>query len=181
MRETIQTQRLLLRRFETGDEKDCFAFLSHRETCHLDGGYEPFEEMDGEYAKTMERFRTEENRRMIVEHSENKVIGVLHWFPDERRCVKTMEIGYIISPAYRRRGYAAEAVRALMDCLVQDEGVKMITASAVGRNIPSLEMLKKLGFTWEGRIHKGFCLPGEGLVDLESYYWEALETDRPTT
>jgi len=172
MRETIQTERLLLRRFQPGDEGDCFAFLSDRETCHLGGGYEPFTKMDGEYAEIMERFRAEENRRMIVERRENKVIGVLHWFPDERRCVKTMEIGYIISPACRRRGYAAEAVKALMDALVQDEGVGMITASAAGRNVPSRAMLHKLGFTWEGRIHKGFRLPEEGLVDLESYYWE---------
>lgn len=172
MRECMETERLLLRPFSTGDERDCFAFLSDRETCHLDGGYEPFTEMDEAYKCIMEKFQRQKNRWMLVKRSENRVIGTLHWFPDERRSAKTMEIGYIVSPDCRRKGYAVEAVKALIGYLIQEEGMELVTATAAAQNIPSIALLKKLGFIWEGRIHKAFRLPGYGLVDLESFYWE---------
>lgn len=173
MSDSIETPRLLLRPFRPSDAADCFAFLSHRETCYLDGGYEPFSDMGEEYARLMEKFAGQEGRYMVELKAEGKVIGTLHLFPDDRRAVKTMEIGYVINPGYRRRGYGREAVKAVIDHLFRETDTQLITAGAAVCNEPSIAMLEKLGFVREGIIRKGFFIPGQGPVDLVSFYREA--------
>lgn len=172
MDHVIETERLLLRPFRQTDAADCFAFLSHRETCYLDGGYEPFSDMGEEYALLMEKFAGQEGRYMVELKAEGKVIGTLHLFPDERRAVKATEIGYVIGPGCRRQGYGREAVEAVIDHLFRETDTELITAGAAACNAPSIAMLEKLGFTREGIIRKGFFLPGQGPVDMVSFYRE---------
>lgn len=173
MNHIIETERLLLRSFRQEDADDCFAFLSDRETCYLDGGYEPYSEMDENYALLMEKFATQEGRYMVELKGAGKVIGTLHLFPDDRRAVETTEIGYVISPGYRRQGYGREAVEAVIDHLFRETDTRLVTAGAAVCNGPSIAMLEKLGFVREGIIRKGFFIPGRGAVDLVSFYREA--------
>lgn len=175
MAKPLETDRLLLRRFRPEDAEDCFAFLSDERTCHWDGGYEPFAAMDEEYARLMEKFAGQENRFMMALKAGGKVIGTVNIFEDSRRVVEAMEIGYVVSPTYRRCGYAYEAVKRVIEYLFQDTQTQLISAGAISRNLPSLAMLRKLGFSKEGTIRKGFWLPGEGAVDLESF---CLEKER---
>ena len=56
--------------------------------------------------------------------------------------------------------------------LFEETDTVLVTAGAAAGNTASLALLEKLGFTREGRIHKGFFLPGEGAVDLISFYRE---------
>lgn len=172
MQPPIETDRLLLRPFRASDAEDCFAFLSDRETCYLDGGYEPFSVMDEEYTLLMEKFAAQEGRYMVERKEDGRVIGVLHLFPDERRAVETMEIGYVIAPDCRRRGYAREAVSAAIAHLFRDTDVQLVTAGAADCNHPSIAMLENLGFVREGLIRKGFFVPGRGVVDMVSFYLE---------
>lgn len=173
----LETDRLVLRNFLAEDAEDCFAFLSDERSCHWDGGYEPFTAMDEEYARLMEKFAGQENRRMMVLKTRGKVIGTVNLFADGRRVVKAMEIGYVVSPAYRRRGYAYEAVKRVIEHLFLDTQTQLISAGAISRNLPSLAMLRKLGFSKEGIVRRGFWLPGEGAVDLESFCLEKENWD----
>lgn len=172
MGRTLETERLLLRPFRPEDRTDCFAFLSDPETCRLDGGYEPFREMDRDCDALMEKLAGQEGRYMVEERASCRVVGTIHIFKDARRRVPAMEIGYVISPAFRRRGYAAEAVERTVRYLFEETDTVLVTAGAAAGNTASLALLEKLGFTREGRICKGFFLPGEGAVDLISFYRE---------
>lgn len=172
MGRALETDRLLLRPFRPEDRADCFAFLSDPETCHLDGGYEPFREMDRDYDALMEKLAGQEGRYMVEERASCRVVGTVHVFKDALRRVPAMEIGYVISPACRRRGYAAEAVERVIRYLFEETDTVLVTAGAAAGNAASLALLEKLGFTREGRIHMGFFLPGEGAVDLISFYRE---------
>jgi ribosomal-protein-alanine N-acetyltransferase len=60
------------------------------------------------------------------------------------------EIGYTVLPAYRRRGYASEAVRALFDWAMSEHGVRRFRASVSPTNQASLGLIAKLGFTRVG-------------------------------
>lgn len=172
MAEPLETDRLFLRSFRPEDAEDCFAFLSDVRTCHWDGGYEPFATMDEEYARLMEKFAGQEERRMVTLKTSGRVIGTVNLFPDNRRVVKAVEIGYVVSPAYRRCGYAYEAVKRVIEYVFQDTQTHLISAGVISRNLPSLAMLRKLGFSKEGTVRKGFWLPGEGAVDMESFFLE---------
>jgi len=66
--------------------------------------------------------------------------------PDEGR----VEIGYHVLEAHRRRGYAEEAVRALLQWGFGHPEVEEVIAEAASDNGPSIGLLVKLGFAWAG-------------------------------
>lgn len=167
----LETARLVLRNFSDGDSNDCFAFLSDRESCYLDMGREPFSTQNGEYLWLMDRFSKQKSRFVVELKDEHKVIGTVNcWEID--RAVPSAEIGFVISPEYRRSGYAYEALRELIDFLFVSVGLEIVTASAVAHNDASIALLNKLGFTYEGYSRKGFFCPDRGAVDLNCFYLE---------
>lgn len=62
------------------------------------------------------------------------------------------EIGYGISEEYRGRGYAAEAVSALVDWALSHSNVVGVKAETEKSNIASRSVLKKVGFVPTGEI-----------------------------
>lgn len=166
---TLTTERLILRNFQSNDAKDCFEFLSDRQTCYNDGGYEPFSEMDDEYYALMNKFANQPMRKMVVLKCTGKVIGTINLSEVNDRAVKTFEIGYVISPDYRQKGYAYEAASAICSYLLNDLRVDMIIAGAIETNLPSHKLLLKLNFSYEGRKRKSFYHPEYGAVDLLYY------------
>lgn len=168
----LETNRLVLRRFQAADAKDCFIFLSDKQCCYSDGGYEPFHEMGEEYDQLMDKFAHQNMRKMIMLKGENKVIGTVNLLETIDRAVETYEIGYVISPEYQRKGYAFEAVSALCNCLLGELFLDMIIAGAIESNGPSLRLLEKLNFRYEGRKTKAFYHPEHGATDLLYYVKE---------
>ena len=61
-----------------------------------------------------------------------------------------LEIGYEVFPAYRRRGYAREAVVAMFRWAQQDPGVRRFRASVSPQNLPSRNLVTALGFVEVG-------------------------------
>lgn len=168
----LSTDRLTIRRFQPSDAKDCFAFLSDKETCYSDGGYEPFCEMNEDYYALMDTFAEQEMRRMVVLKETGKVVGTIHLMEVEDRAVEALEIGYVIAPEYQRKGYAYEAVSAVLNCLLQELHLDMVIGGAVESNRASIRLLEKLGFQYEGRKTKAFHHPELGVVDLQYYVKE---------
>jgi RimJ/RimL family protein N-acetyltransferase len=62
-----------------------------------------------------------------------------------------VEVGYTIFPTFRRRGYASEAARALIEWASVSDGIRRFLASVAPENAPSLALVRKLGFTQIGR------------------------------
>ncbi len=73
-----------------------------------------------------------------------------------------VEIGYTILEAYRRRGYASEAVMGLVDWAAS-EGVTAVMATTAVGNVASQAVLGRCGFTRVGEI--------EGDEDGPEYVW----------
>jgi len=62
----------------------------------------------------------------------------------------TVEVGYGIIPAHRRRGYATEATAALVGRAFADPRVTRVIAETLPELTPSIGVMEKLGFTFEG-------------------------------
>ena len=62
-----------------------------------------------------------------------------------------VEVGYMIFPPYRGRGYATEAARALIEWARAKHGIRRFLFSIPPENGPSLAIARKLGFTEVGR------------------------------
>ena len=62
-----------------------------------------------------------------------------------------VEVGYSVFEPYRRRGYATEVVRALVDWASREHGIRRFVASISPENEPSLALAKRLGFEQTGQ------------------------------
>jgi [ribosomal protein S5]-alanine N-acetyltransferase len=60
-----------------------------------------------------------------------------------------VEIGYGILPPHRRQGYATEAVEGLLGW-ARTQGIYHFVASVAPDNVPSLAIIRKLGFVRTG-------------------------------
>ena len=78
------------------------------------------------------------------------VVGLagFHAPPDETGMV---EIGYRTDPAWRRRGFAREAVTALLERAAREPGVSTVRASVRPDNVASLAVLRPFNFTRVGQ------------------------------
>jgi len=78
-----------------------------------------------------------------------RVVGSVgfHGPPNEAGQV---EIGYHVEPGFRRRGFATEAVRALLDWAAAEHGIRRFRASVAPSNDRSLAVVARLGFRQTG-------------------------------
>jgi ribosomal-protein-alanine N-acetyltransferase len=85
-----------------------------------------------------------EPTRLAVHAADETLIGEtgFHGPPDGSG---TVEVGYSIVPAYRGRGFATEATRALIRASLARPEVRRITAECLDDNLASLRVLEKLG------------------------------------
>ena len=179
---TLTTERLIIRPFRKGDEDDIFAILLDKEGAYFCDGEEPFQPEDRyteQYAELMEAYAEQESRLMLELKEENKVIGLLSAWKDDYRQVPTQTLVYQLHPDYQRKGYATEAAKELIRYLFEETDTQLITAQAVPQNIPSIALLRKLGFVHEGTIRKKGFYPPVGIVDQEWFYLD--KPDSPAT
>lgn len=166
----LETERLVLRRFQMEDAEDCFGFLSDEQGAYMDC-CKPFTAMDEEYTQRMVLFVERESQYVIVLKETGRVIGTVNVFDDDSRAVEAMEIGYSISPDQQRKGYAYEALSALLSLLQTDLKLELVVAGTLPENIPSIQLLHKLGFQSEGIRHKAVWHEGlDRPVDLQYFY-----------
>ena len=74
-----------------------------------------------------------------------------------------VEIGYAIAAEHQRRGYATEAVRALIAAAFRNSEVVVVAATTYAVLEPSIGVLKKAGFVLVGRE------PASGLLRYEHH------------
>jgi ribosomal-protein-alanine N-acetyltransferase len=88
---------------------------------------------------------------LMIHRTESVVIGDLGFKgkPDHEG---TVEIGYSVVPAYRRRGYASEATRALVGWALARPGVRRVVAECAPDNLASIRVLEKLGMQRLGTV-----------------------------
>jgi RimJ/RimL family protein N-acetyltransferase len=88
-------------------------------------------------------------RAMVLRSPSCELVGRIgyHAPPDTRGA---LEIGYAVEPAHRRRGFATEATRALLDWARREHGVRHFVASVGPTNVASLALVRKLGFVQTG-------------------------------
>lgn len=73
---------------------------------------------------------------------------------------RSAEIGYLLAPAARRKGFAREAVALLLGYLFGGLGLNKVYAQTASSNVASTRMLEALGFQRDGvlrqhHLHEG--------------------------
>ena len=85
---------------------------------------------------------------------EGKVIGAVGFCNNGnmRHDVPSRCISYELNTKYTKKGYMTEAVVAFLRYCFEELGVDVVSARVFDKNENSLRMLKRLGFTEEGRL-----------------------------
>jgi RimJ/RimL family protein N-acetyltransferase len=85
-----------------------------------------------------------------------------------------VEIGYTLSPEYQGKGYALEAVTAVINYAFTDLKKHRITASVDPDNLKSIKLLERIGFRKEGHFIKSFLMNDQWYDD---YIYALLEDE----
>jgi ribosomal-protein-alanine N-acetyltransferase len=92
--------------------------------------------------------------RAIVDRATRTVVGHagFHGPPGVNALSEAgaVELGYTVFPEFRGRGYASEAVAALVGWARRERYVRVFVASVAPDNEPSLAIVRKLGFEHVG-------------------------------
>jgi RimJ/RimL family protein N-acetyltransferase len=88
-------------------------------------------------------------RAMVLREPARVLVGRIgfHAQPDPSGAV---EIGYAVEAAFRRRGFAEEAVRGMLDWASREHGISLFIASVSPSNVASLALVRKFGFVQTG-------------------------------
>lgn len=89
----------------------------------------------------------------------------------KRPALDDVDVGYAFLPAFHGRGYAVEAVEAVVDDS-RRLGLKRLAAVVNGANGRSLSLLRKLGFRHEGKVRLG-----EDQAEVELYLFDFPERE----
>jgi RimJ/RimL family protein N-acetyltransferase len=162
----IATERLALRPFHEGDIDALLAYHSSADVHR----YLPMAPMDADTVRTRitegpwSRSAIEEEGQALVlgvELSEShEVVGdvMLLWVSAKDRCG---EVGYVFHPGHEGRGYATEAVRAMVRLGFEDLGLHRVIARIDARNGPSLRLARRLGMRQEAHFVESTWLNDE--------------------
>ena len=168
---TIETSRLVLRKFSESDQGDLFELLGDEQTCLDDGGYHAYSSIDDPgFSGDLQYLAQSVEHFAIAQRETGKVIGLVH-IMSARRGIKTAELGYVLNKNFRRQGYMKEALHAVIGDLFAAD-IQMIVCTCYDYNTASAKTLESLGFTMEGRIHKSAKHPQRGVIDQLSWYLE---------
>ena len=143
----VETDRLILRRYEKGDLQDLFEYLSDEEVV----AYEPYRPLTLEETKENLEWRISTDEMIAVElRNSHKMIGNVYM---GKRDFETLEIGYVFNRNFWGHGYAAESCEALIQRAFAT-GTHRIFAECDPQNKRSWKLLEALSFRREAHLIK---------------------------
>ena len=143
---TIETERLIIRRFQNTDWYDLHAYLSQPAVVE----FEPYDAFNLEASKIEAERRTKDERFWAVcLKSSTKLIGNIYLAPQD---FNTWELGFVFNLDYQKQGYATEAATALIDFIFREQKAHRIIAMCNPQNISSWGLLERLGLRREGHF-----------------------------
>jgi aminoglycoside 6'-N-acetyltransferase len=145
----IETERLLLRRFEVGDLS---AFQSYRQDAELSRyqGWQPVPDAEAlRFLREQEQARLGERGAWLQVALTHRQEGVLMGdlglcMRDEARAA--VEVGFTLARWAQRRGFASEAVSAVLATLFSRRLARSAIAVTDARNQASIALLERVGF-----------------------------------
>ncbi len=151
---TIETERLILRRFEYSDIDSMIRNWIADEKTQWDYG-EPFystpEEvralLDTKYIGSYNR--EDYYRWAVIEKSSGECIGQIAYFTVDSKN-QHGEIEYVIGPAFQGRGYATEMTKAVIAFGFEKINFHRIEIDCRTENEASRKVIEKCGLTYEG-------------------------------
>ena len=98
--------------------------------------------------------------RFTIVTLDGTVVGSLNTHTVNRRN-GTFMYGLFIDAAYRKNGYATDALRILFRYFFHERGYQKVNAEVFAFNEPSIRLHERFGFTLEGRLRRMIFTGGQ--------------------
>jgi ribosomal-protein-alanine N-acetyltransferase len=159
----LETQRLILRQVETTDVEQLYDILSDAEVAKFDYFY-PVTSIE-EATKFIERYKKEWEEKEeitwgIILKETNQLLGIC-CLGDFDEGARRSEIGYDITQAEWGKGYATEALEAVIDFGFHVMNLNRMEATITPGNHASIKVLRKLNFVQEGIVRERDLIKGK--------------------
>ncbi len=158
----IETDRLMLRYIERDDARDMYEYASLPEVCEylLWSPHINIAATEGYIEFLQKRYLRGLYGDWAVVHKENgKMIGTCG-FAAVDTSTKSCEIGYVLSPKYRGKGYMTEAVKAVLELSFEQLGLLTANLRIITENIPSIRLAERVGFNLDRVGHSEMEIKG---------------------
>lgn len=150
----LQTSRLMMRQVRESDDKDMFEYTSNPEITRF-LSWEPHTEITQArlyISHLIENYQLSTCYAWAIELRDiKKLIGIVRIF-DVSFTNKRGELSYILNPAFQGKGFAVEAIRAVIEFCIGQVGLNRIQARCTPANFPSERVIQKLGMRYEGTL-----------------------------
>ena len=183
----LETARLTLRPIRPGDAELQFRHLNSPASMRHLGGPATLEQIEEKHAKTM-AFHAREGFGwlMVFERASGEVVGhcgLKRVDSEGARNPGDIEIGWMIREDRWRRGYAREAVGALLDWAFEGLGASHVVALTSDANEPSWRLMERIGMERRADLdfHDDRFGPEDNptiLYALTRAAWDAQRMDR---
>ena len=162
--QTIYSERLILRRFELSDTDAVFrnwASDEYLQKMYSEPVYETTEAVQGLLQNYIDKYEREDYYRWaVILKDTGECIGqIAYFYVDSKN--HFAEIEYCIGAAFQRKGYATEAVRAIMSYGFEKIGLHKVQICCKTINPASRRVIEKSGLTYEGTLRDYFYMDGE--------------------
>ena len=168
----VNSERLLLRRFESGDAGPVFRNWASDPDVQLNYGepvYETLEKatdlINGYISKYVNPYFY---RWAIIEKDSGECIGQIAYFLVDPGN-EFAEIEYCIGSAYQGKGYATEACKEIIRYGFEKIGLHKVQICCRTENPKSRNVIEKCGLVYEGTLRDYFHM-GDGVFDGRMYY-----------
>ena len=170
--ENIETERLLLRKFEYTDEDSMLRnWIADPEVQHNYGEpvYSTSEEVRAFMDKIMEGYsRPHYYKWAVIEKDSRECVGLIAYFLVDVKN-EFAEIEYCIGTAFQGKGYATEACKAVIRYGFDVIGLHKVQICARPSNAPSRKVIEKCGFEYEGMLRDYFHM-ADGTFESRMYF-----------
>lgn len=174
----VRTERLRLRPYRSGDEAQLLEFYSDDDVCRylLHGPWTADDAAKAVRERQDRRALADGALNLVVELGEHVIGNVAAWFVNDTD--HTVELGWVFSTSYSGRGYASEAVEALLNEVFALDRVHRATAQMDGRNTASARLAERVGMRREAHFREDWWSKGEW---TDTLVFAVLRSDRSRT
>ncbi len=100
---------------------------------------------------------------IFEKNNPNKIIGTVSYRNIIRPIYECCTVGYKMDRDYVNKGYCSEALANTIPLLTKELGIHRFEALILPDNAPSIHMVEKLGFKYEGILRDKIIIGGERL------------------
>ncbi len=165
---SLNTPRLLLRRHVPEDAELLYQNFGTDAAMFRYSGWNPYatpEQAQETVQRFIDSYADPHFYGWAIEH-EGHMIGTIGAY-DCDQDKNQIEVGFSIERASWGKGYAAEALRAVLEYLTVQEGIARVTAWCASDNIASKRTLEKAGMRLSGIEADGLEVDGERYDKLD--------------